>query len=63
MIDLAGKLAGRGAYLHNLHSCWEAGLKGALARGLKTEISDDDRDRLTAYMESLPMDSESIDEM
>jgi len=52
-IDQSGKLAGRGAYLHNLQSCWEAGLKGALANALKTELSADDRDRLAAFMESL----------
>ncbi len=62
-IDLAGKLAGRGAYLHNLHSCWEAGLKSALSRALKTELSTDDLDRLTAFMESLAEETESTDEM
>ncbi len=62
-IDLAGKQAGRGAYLHNLHSCWELGLKGALNRALKTELSTDDLDRLTAFMESLPEESESTEKM
>lgn len=62
-IDLTGKLAGRGAYLHDLQTCWEAGLKGALARALKTELSADDRDRLVAFMESLPEETESSAEM
>jgi predicted RNA-binding protein YlxR (DUF448 family) len=62
-IDLTGKLAGRGAYLHNLRSCWETGLKGALNRALKTEISVDDRDRLAAFMESLPEDTGNSAEM
>ena len=53
-IDITGKLAGRGAYLHNLQSCWEVGLKGALGRALKTKISPDDHDHLAAFMESLP---------
>jgi len=53
-IDHTGKIAGRGAYLHNLKSCWEAGLKGSITRALKTEFSADDRDCLLAYMESLP---------
>lgn len=52
-IDHTGKIAGRGAYLHNLHSCWEAGLKGPLARALKTKISVDDRDRLEIFLNSL----------
>ena len=52
-IDHTGKIAGRGAYLHNLHSCWEAGLKGPLARALKTKISVDDRDRLELFLNSL----------
>jgi predicted RNA-binding protein YlxR (DUF448 family) len=53
-VDLTGKLAGRGAYLHNVHSCWETGLKGSLGKALKTELSPDDKIHLEAYMESLP---------
>jgi predicted RNA-binding protein YlxR (DUF448 family) len=62
-IDQTGKLAGRGTYLHNLQSCWEVGLKGSLARALKTELSADDVDRLSAFMESLPAEIESSEEM
>lgn len=62
-IDLTGKLSGRGAYLHNLLSCWEAGLKGSLAKALRTEISVEDRDRLVAFMESLTEEIEKTDEM
>jgi uncharacterized protein len=53
-VDLTGKLAGRGAYLHNRHSCWEQGLKGALAHALKTGLTTEDRERLQAYLEKLP---------
>jgi uncharacterized protein len=53
-IDPTGKLAGRGAYLHDRRSCWERGLKGALANALKTELSQQDRETLLAFMESLP---------
>lgn len=56
-IDLTGKLAGRGAYLHNLRSCWDRGLKGALAHALKTELTADDWERLSACMASLPEDN------
>jgi hypothetical protein len=62
-IDTTGKLAGRGAYLHNQQSCWEAGLKGALARALKTDLSAEDVDRLAAFMISLPEETESSGEM
>ncbi|TAK14330.1 MAG: YlxR family protein [Anaerolineae bacterium] len=53
-VDLTGKLAGRGAYLHDQRSCWEQGIKGALARALKTELTDTDRERLNQTLQSLP---------
>lgn len=53
-IDPTGKMAGRGAYLHNQRSCWERGLKGALAGALKTELTIEERDRLMAFSASLP---------
>ncbi len=58
-IDSTGKLAGRGAYLHQARTCWKRGLKGALARALKTELTSDDYKRFSAYLESLPVDHES----
>lgn len=57
LIDPSGKLAGRGAYLHNQRSCWERSLKGALAHALKTELTEDDRNTLLAFMASLPEDA------
>ena len=53
-VDPTGKMAGRGSYLHNQRSCWERGLKGALAHALKTELTAKDREDLLAYMASLP---------
>ncbi len=53
-VDPTGKAAGRGAYLHNRRSCWELGLKGALAHALKTELNDQDRQLLLAFMANLP---------
>jgi hypothetical protein len=53
-LDETGKAAGRGAYLHDQRSCWEAGLRGTLARALKVELSTDDRQRLEAILASLP---------
>jgi predicted RNA-binding protein YlxR (DUF448 family) len=57
-VDPTGKIAGRGAYLHDKYSCWSRGIKGALANALKTELSDDDRIRLETFMNSLPKEAE-----
>lgn len=53
LIDPTGKRAGRGAYLHDRRSCWEAGLQGSLARALKTELTAADHERLQAFAETL----------
>ena len=52
-VDPTGKLAGRGAYLHDPTVCWEIGLNGALAHALKTEITDDELRRLTEFAKTL----------
>ena len=57
VVDPSGKLAGRGAYLHNRRSCWERGLKGGLANALKTTLTSEDRQRLEEFMSSLQEDS------
>jgi len=54
VIDPTGKLSGRGAYLHELRTCWESGLKGALANALKIELTPEERERLMNYAVSLP---------
>jgi hypothetical protein len=46
-------MAGRGAYLHNLRSCWEKALKGGLAQALKIELKEEDRKQLTTFMATL----------
>ena len=53
LVDPTGKLAGRGAYLHDRRSCWEAGLKGSLAHALKAELTAADREHLEAFMKTL----------
>lgn len=53
MVDPTGKMAGRGAYLHDRSSCWEKGLKGALAHALKTTLMNEDRERLLAIAATL----------
>jgi len=52
-IDPTGKMSGRGAYLHDRKSCWQAGLKGALAKALQVELSPEDRQSLQSQMERL----------
>jgi hypothetical protein len=54
MVDPTGKLAGRGAYLHDRRSCWEQALKGSLAQALRVELDSADRERLVAFMVTLP---------
>ncbi len=53
LVDPTGKLAGRGAYLHDRRSCWEAGLEGSLARALKVDLTANDRAHLEAFMNTL----------
>ena len=54
VIDPTGKLAGRGAYLHQQRSCWEKGMKGALVTALKVELTPGEYERLKNYFDSLP---------
>ena len=57
-VDPTGKLAGRGAYLHDRRECWERALKGAMAHALKTTLTMDDRTRLEEFMITLPHEAE-----
>ena len=41
--DPSGKMAGRGAYVHDDPECWQAALKGPLARALRTSLDDEER--------------------
>ena len=55
-VDPSGKLAGRGAYLHDRRQCWERGLKGSLANALKTTLSAEERTVLETFMNTLAPD-------
>jgi predicted RNA-binding protein YlxR (DUF448 family) len=59
MVDPSGKMNGRGAYLHNQRSCWERGLKGALAHALKVVLTAEDRARLETFVQTLPVEPEN----
>jgi predicted RNA-binding protein YlxR (DUF448 family) len=61
-VDPTGKLPGRGAYLHDRRVCWENGLKGSLAKALKAELTEKDREELLAFMQSLPEDGSKPEE-
>jgi predicted RNA-binding protein YlxR (DUF448 family) len=53
-VDPSGKLAGRGAYLHDKRDCWARGMRGALTHALKAELTAEDRARLEEFMNTLP---------
>jgi len=59
-VDETGKLAGRGAYLHDRRSCWERALKGALAHALKTNLQNEELERLQNFLETLPEESGDV---
>ena len=51
-LDKTGKLAGRGAYLHDKRSCWEKAIqRGSLARNLKIELTETDQANLIKWMD------------
>lgn len=62
-VDLSGKLPGRGAYLHDQQSCWIRGMKGTLAKALRTTISEQDLAALQAYTETLSKSNSDEDQM
>lgn len=53
-VDPTGKVAGRGAYVHNVRSCWEQALKGPINHALKMEITQADRQMLQEYIDRMP---------
>ena len=59
-VDPTGKLAGRGAYLHDRRSCWEHGLKGMLGHALKVTLSPEDLAALKQVMNSLPEEDAAV---
>lgn len=53
-IDPTGRADGRGAYLHNIRSCWEQAIKGPINNALKVELTAADKIRLAEYVATLP---------
>jgi hypothetical protein len=62
VIDPTGKLAGRGAYLHDRRSCWERGLHGTLSAALKVELTASEHETLLTYAASLPDEESAMNE-
>jgi len=58
-LDSTGKLAGRGAYLHDRRECWERGLKGTLAHALKTTLTMEERATFEEFMNTRPQEAVS----
>ena len=55
MIDPSGKMAGRGAYVHPSRNCWVQVTEGRrLDQALRTRLSQEDRQRIAAFMATLP---------
>jgi predicted RNA-binding protein YlxR (DUF448 family) len=56
-IDPTGKAAGRGAYLHDRRSCWQAALaNGALEQALRVNLDEAQRAQLRAHGEQYDHD-------
>ena len=53
-IDPTGKANGRGAYLHDLASCWQAGLQGSLEHALRVRLTPTERLALEEHLHRLP---------
>ncbi len=53
-IDQSGRLGGRGAYVCARTECWEAALqRGRVERALRTNLTQEDKERLQDYLRSL----------
>ena len=49
-VDPTGKAHGRGAYLHDKRECWLRGINGGLGHALKTDLTDQEKEALLAFM-------------
>ena len=54
-VDSTGKMAGRGAYLHPVQSCWQVVLEGnRLGSAMRTRLSAENRAGLVEFSKTLP---------
>ena len=62
LVDLTGRMDGRGAYLHRDASCWTDGLrKGRLSRALHAAISAEDQAHLGEFMNTAQAEPPALD--
>jgi uncharacterized protein len=59
VVDATGKVAGRGAYVHNVRTCWEQALRGPINRALRMELAPADMEVLAAYIQKLPREDKT----
>ncbi len=52
-VDPSGKAQGRGAYVHGDPACWQAAMEGSLARALKVQMDDQERQKLDQAMKNM----------
>lgn len=60
-VDLTGKVAGRGAYIHGTQRCWQRVLAGnQLSQALRMPLRAEDRAALEAFCATLPVDDQEL---
>lgn len=59
-VDPGGRLAGRGAYVHDRASCWQSALKGPLARALRTQLTNEEQARLMEALAAQSSDDHAV---
>jgi predicted RNA-binding protein YlxR (DUF448 family) len=52
-VDPTGKAPGRGAYLHNVQSCWKKAIPKSLGQALRIELTEETIEELLLYMITL----------
>lgn len=59
-LDEKGKIAGRGAYLHNIRECWKTALENhSLEKSLRMTLTEEDKANFEKWMNNLPESSNS----
>jgi predicted RNA-binding protein YlxR (DUF448 family) len=62
-VDKTGKMAGRGAYLHPVQTCWQVVLEGnRLGGAMRTRLSAENRAELFEFSKTLPESAEQLDD-
>jgi predicted RNA-binding protein YlxR (DUF448 family) len=62
LVDPSGRANGRGAYIHNIRSCWEQAIKGPINHALRVELTSEDKVKLLEFMQTIPEGESSTTE-